>query len=270
MTEKLAALEQRNPEWRTWLSAIGQVLAADGHAWDHAVPRQLGQRHAGAPLLAGAVLDLDAAAPACLLERLTGAVGCGSPVVDRRDASDVFREALNREAGRLRARARSAGLDPEAFHAVAALLPLPFLRTCNERLSAALQDPWRQGYCPLCGAWTALAEICGVERARYLRCGECGSAWRSQALSCPYCGLTDHKDLSSLVVEGASAQATLEICARCQGYLKTFSRLSPSAPEEVMLQDLASVELDLAAIERGYQRPEGPGYALGIQVKGDA
>jgi hypothetical protein len=33
-----------------------------------------------------------------------------------------------------------------------------------------------------------------------------------------------------------------------------------------MLEDLASVELDVAALEQGYARPAGAGYALGARV----
>jgi hypothetical protein len=34
----------------------------------------------------------------------------------------------------------------------------------------------------------------------------------------------------------------------------------------VMLEDLASVDLDVAAIEHGFARPPGPGLALEITV----
>jgi hypothetical protein len=33
-----------------------------------------------------------------------------------------------------------------------------------------------------------------------------------------------------------------------------------------MLEDLASVDLDVAAVENGFARPFGPGYALGVTV----
>jgi hypothetical protein len=33
-----------------------------------------------------------------------------------------------------------------------------------------------------------------------------------------------------------------------------------------MLDDLASVDLDVAALERGYRRPQGPGYALDVTL----
>lgn len=136
------------------------------------------------------------------------------------------------------------------------LLPLPLLHACRRRWQDAVPPAWPHGYCPVCGAWPAFAELCGVERSRYLRCARCGSAWRSQLLSCPYCGNTDHALLGSLVAE----RCVIETCERCRGYVKTFTRLRPSAPEQGLVDDLASVELDIAAKQRGYLRPDGPGY----------
>jgi FdhE protein len=264
--KRLKELEQRNPEWLPWLGVVGEVIAADGRDWESAVPRCVAPPHELAPLLAGSVLEVDGVAAARLLQKLIHLSGCGRRGLEEADAREAFRAALNRDDERLRARARSVELDPDRFRAVAALLPQPFLRACNRGLRGALPRGWSQGYCPLCGAWAALAEICGVERVRYLRCGECGSAWRVHGLSCTYCGLTNHDVLGSLVAQGAPAKATLEICGRCRGYLKAFNRLSPSAPEDVVLEDLASVELDLAALERGYRRPEGPGHRLDVTL----
>jgi hypothetical protein len=33
-----------------------------------------------------------------------------------------------------------------------------------------------------------------------------------------------------------------------------------------MLDDLASVDLDVAALEQGYRRPQGPGYSLDVTL----
>jgi hypothetical protein len=37
-----------------------------------------------------------------------------------------------------------------------------------------------------------------------------------------------------------------------------------------MIEDLASVALDVAALEQGYARPEGTGCALGITIESSA
>jgi FdhE protein len=153
-----------------------------------------------------------------------------------------------------------------ALRAVAALLPMPFLHACNRRWSAAMPQGWSECYCFVCGAWPGFAEVCGVERSRYLRCVRCGSAWQALVLMCAYCRTTDHQTLGSLVPERSDAKSALEVCNACHGYLKVFTTLSGTAADHVMIDDLASVELDLAAAERGYKRPPGTGYALRVTV----
>jgi FdhE protein len=141
---------------------------------------------------------------------------------------------------------------------------MPFLHACSRRWKPA--ESWTEGYCPVCGAWPALAEVRGIERSRYFRCGGCGSEWQAQCLFCPYCGMTDHRELASLVPEHGGSNAAVDACNRCLGYVKTFTKLQGSPPARIILEDLASVELDVAAAERGYKRPRGAGYSLNVTV----
>jgi hypothetical protein len=48
--------------------------------------------------------------------------------------------------------------------------------------------------------------------------------------------------------------------------VKTVTTLQGCAPDMVALDDLASVQLDVAALEQGYTRPHGPGHPLGAAV----
>jgi FdhE protein len=123
-----------------------------------------------------------------------------------------------------------------------------------------------EGYCPVCGAWPAFAEARGIERSRHLRCGRCGSEWQGRGLYCLYCGMTDHRELVSLVPENSGSNSVIDACTHCRGYLKTFTTLQGSPPDKIILDDLASVELDVAAVEQGYKRPQGAGYLLNITV----
>jgi len=88
-------------------------------------------------------------------------------------------------------------------------------------------------------------------------------------LFCPYCGITDHEELVSLVPERSGANSVIEACKHCLGYVKSFTLLQGSQPTKVLLDDLASVDLDVAAVEQGYRRPQGAGYALAAMVMGD-
>jgi FdhE protein len=174
----------------------------------------------------------------------------------------VFRAALHEDATALDARADEAGTTREGFRALAGLLPMPFLHACARRWARAVPRTWAEGYCPVCGAWPAFAEVRGVERSRHLRCGRCATGWPMPVLCCTYCGTIDHGQLGSLVSEAGASRFALDVCHGCSGYLKTCTTLQPTPPAEMIATDLSSVEFDLIAIDRGYRRPSGPGYPL--------
>ncbi len=168
-------------------------------------------RPAGAPLLAGALLVVDPSLAARWVGRLLEhAAGWSSPGAaslapaasgGRLDPLDLLEAAVCQDEARLDALAATTGADPRALAAVGQLAAMPLLQACGRHLAGLVPAAWRQGYCPVCGAWPALAELRGLESARRLRCGRCGADWGVEWLRCPYCGVTDHRSLGSLVPE---------------------------------------------------------------------
>lgn len=264
------------PEWQPWLSIVEEVLReATDSKWEAFVPELTQSRESKVPLLAGARLALEMTVVSGWLKRLMGtAYRSGAPKMStlngakqgRLNTVDLFKFSLCQNGKWLHEAAIDLGVDAGAFQAVAALVPMPFLQACNRRWQQSINESWIEGYCPVCGAWPAFAEVRGIERSRYLRCGRCGGGWQAQCLSCLYCGMTDHEELVSLVPEKNGLNAVIDACKRCLGYVKTFTTLQGSPPAKVMVDDLASVDLDIAALEQGYRRPEGVGYSLDIVV----
>jgi FdhE protein len=80
-----------------------------------------------------------------------------------------------------------------------------------------------------------------------------------------FCGERDHTRLGSLISAEGLEREKIEVCDRCDGYLKTITTFAPVRPEQVMLQDLATVVLDVAAVERGY-RPPSPRRPLAVSI----
>jgi FdhE protein len=78
--------------------------------------------------------------------------------------------------------------------------------------------------------------------------------------------MTDHEQLVSLVPEQGGTTRVIEACKRCLGYVKTRTTLQASPAARVILDDLASVDLDVAALEHGYRRPQGLGYSLDLTL----
>lgn len=263
----LNELERNYPEWRPWLAAIGMLCEALNDAqWNSRVTFSLAARAADAPRLANATVGLDGEALEFFGRLVAAVIGGTTFALPPRFEPSLVASALNGDENVLAAGAARAGVDDEAFVAAVALGAMPVLHALARRVSSEIAADWTAGYCPVCGAWPALAETCGVERSRFLRCGRCGSAWRAHVLSCPYCGTIDHAELASLTVEEGGSGWVIEVCRRCHGYLKSFTRLRSGSPRDVLVDDLGSVALDLAAVERGYRRPPGLGCPLDLSV----
>jgi len=275
----LADTARGRAEWQPWLAVLDAVAEAAGdRAWRLAVPEAppspKAPPDAAAPLLAGATLTPDARLVRRWVRRLAetaAAAGGGAAAltgVARADddaLAELLEGGLAQDSARVSALAARLGVEPQALGAVAAVAPAPLLRACGERWREHLAGPWTHGYCPLCGAWPALAEARGLERARRLRCGRCAADWAIAWLRCAYCSTDDHERLGSLVSERLS-QVTIDTCGACRGYLKTVTTLGPTPADELGLLDLATVELDVAALEQDYRRPPGPGAALGARI----
>lgn len=274
-TTTLAGLRQRRPEWGPWLEVVQETLdAADASEWDAVVPSG-GQPSSTHPILAGATIALEAPPIRRHFRRLIRAsTRSGTPAMATlasvpdgdSEVLRLFEASLGQDGAQAAAIATSCGADASAFQAVMGLLPVPFLQACNRRWSRSMYPGWVEGYCQVCGAWPAFAEARGIERNRFYRCGRCGAAWHARPLLCPYCGADDHDALVSLLPENSGLNAVIEGCRSCGGYIKTFTRLQGCPPAAVMLEDLGSVHLDVAALELGHTRPSGAGHALDATV----
>jgi len=279
MTEnEVQALAREYPDWQPWLLVIEAVMReVTDSKWETSVPSRAETQAANVPLLAGLTIALD-------LERIRRwqqelvqtSVRSGAPKMSplnliKKNAVNtaaVFKAALCEDGAGLKRIANDLGVDADAFSAVALLIPVPFLHACNRHWARSRSPGWTAGYCPTCGAWPTFAELRGIERSRYLRCNRCGAEWQAHVLFCSFCGNSDHKELGSLLPEKSGSTRAIETCNRCRGYLKTFTKLQGSAAPKIILDDLASVDLDIAALDHGFKRPAGPGYSLNCEVVG--
>ena len=270
------ALKKQRPEWIPWLAVVEESLRETTHSrWEATVPDVSSPSANGTPLLSGVTLNVDAGAVRRVFDLLIAAAArSGAPrmaTLGRARRADVdvlalLRSSLRQQGDDAAALASASAADADALQAVVALLALPVLQACNRRWSSLTPKSWTQGYCPICGSWPAFAEVRGIERTRYLRCGRCGGEWQASILHCGYCQTVDHNDLVALVPENAPGPGAIDACKRCQGYVKTFTRLQGCAPDAVMLEDLKTVDLDIAALEQGFTRPSGAGYTIDVAL----
>lgn len=272
-----------DPAWRPWVRVLDLALeAGDDPVWAQAVPEPSRDRVPNAPLLDGVTIVIDAKPVRRLLRtllreaevsraaedvtRTANALAAASGNRRRLDVLAVLRGAIAQDVEAIEREAHIARVDPAQLATVAQLAVTPLLRTCAAALRDRIPESWLQGYCPVCGAWPALAELRGLERNRRLRCGRCSTDWPIPVLRCPYCDEIHHDKLHAFLPEGDEQTRRVDVCETCKGYLKAFSTLSAMAPRALALADLATVELDLAAQERGYERPARVAYAVSVHL----
>jgi formate dehydrogenase accessory protein FdhE len=132
----------------------------------------------------------------------------------------------------------------------------PFLYAWAEELGPQVDlAGWDLGSCPICGGPALLAELRGPARARFLRCGQCGADWPFGRLQCAHCENMDTRKLGLLHPEGKTERWSVQTCAACHAYLKMMVTMEPVRPELLLVEDLASMTLDLIAGKYGYLRP---------------
>lgn len=259
-----------------WLALVEATLReAASTRWNATPPVRPPSREAGAPWLAGARVSFDRRTVLAMVRRLRAALppdaapplaSVDAVLAGEDDGVALFVASVSDEPGGIEAVARRGGADVAATAAVAALLPVPFLQACRRRAEGELEPAWRRGHCPLCGSWPAFAEVLEVEGTRRFRCGPCGAGWPAPLMACAFCGTADYHDLVRLVPEDHGRSGVVEACTRCSAYVKSFTALQTCSPLEVMLRDLATAVLDIAALDEGYARHEGRGHPLGLQV----
>lgn len=233
-------------------------------AWPLGEQRAAEKRYLNEPLLFGEQLPLDVAALGALLGELCAA--CTPHVAEPNDAraiadalhkntispSALAAHALAGTADELRAEAAAQNLNGELLGTLVRFALFPALSALATQLAPLHGTArWEHGFCPSCGGPPLLAEQRGLEQLRFLRCGQCASEWQADRLWCPFCGTHDHKQLAYLHTE-SDEQRRAATCDNCHGYVKMLATLAPLTPAALLVEDLATLHLDMIALERGY------------------
>lgn len=297
MERRLQALRSARPELADAVDLQSALLRTQlsevrpPHVESFTLPRERVTQKVrdGVPMLHGEPAFVDVPYAADLLGRLVNVLSARNdaetaarlgPLIDaatdgRLDLRQLIEEAFVRHADHLWEIALRADVDGDLLQALSGLSVAPLLRAYAEKLlplvdaaddASPRSARWSAGYCPIDGAWPLLAELRGVEQQRYLRCSACGIGWPARRLVCAFCANDDFRGLTYFQVKG-EARFKVEVCGRCNGYLKLANAFDPAPPALVALDDLGSVHLDLAAIERGHARPAGGGFRLELSMR---
>jgi FdhE protein len=268
-----AALREQaasTPDWEPWLRLLEAALRhADLPPWRDADMQIAHARPAVAPLLEGARVRIDGPAAARLVSDLLQQAGVDAAPgpVPKPDPLGLVDAGLRQDDDALARLVAPSDPGRAVPGAVAHFAGLPLLLEAGARAASMIPTGWPAGYCPVCAAWPTLVELRGLERRRVLRCGRCATGWERDVLHCPFCGERDHRRQGSLVPDQEADLVRVEVCHSCQGYMKSVTTLRAKAPWAVAVDDLRTLPLDITALERGYRRPERPGWALSLALE---
>ncbi len=277
---ELAVLGEQHPDLATLATTHAVLLRTAFEDVPQVQPLAMDAAHAatklaaGVPLLRGETLAFD---PAILRERYlrlcdvlqAGAKQSGEHQIGQAaatlkaavqtrslDVHDLVMDLLAGDPQRVAQRATAFDLDTGLAATLLRWTLLPILEQFATQLQPLRQQTyWDRGYCPTCGAWPVLAEQRGIEQNRFLRCGLCASDWPIEHFRCPFCNTRAHTDLAYLYAEGQEASRRVMLCERCHCYLKQTTTLAPLPTAMLLVTELATLHLDLVALERAYAPP---------------
>ena len=144
----------------------------------------------------------------------------------------------------------AASADDPVVGQVLALAMRPFLSRCAEVLQQRPElGGWIHPYCGLCGGEPEFAVITTAAE-RHLICGRCALRWKYEPLTCPYCRNADKSRITSFAT--TDGQYRVYACDQCRRYLKAYDGRRATRPVMPMVDTVATLPLDAAAMQKGY------------------
>jgi Protein involved in formate dehydrogenase formation len=126
----------------------------------------------------------------------------------------------------------------------------PFLSRCAEVLQQRPElSLWTHAHCAVCGGQPDLSVIT-PSAERHLICGRCELRWKWEPLTCPYCRNSERSKITSFATP--DGQYRVYACDVCRRYLKAYDGRRATRPVMPMVDAVATLPLDAAAIQRGY------------------
>ena len=273
LKERIKTIKKRRPGYALILDFYEKVRSEQEHAkgsvktgpivlkpqWKELLARE------GFPLLQPKDFSLDTATTVHLLHSLCQIAKRANPRMAE-EASKIERflekessqleEALRVgwEEKKIEAIADHFGFDRNIFVFLVLNSVKPSVESGMEKLRTEVTpEDWSKGHCPICGSLPQLSLLREEVGKRYLLCSFCSHEWRIERLVCPFCHSREPRSLHYLSGEGEEGYRA-DLCENCHAYLKTIDTRKIETVDP-LLEDIASLHLDLAASAKGFHRP---------------
>lgn len=130
---------------------------------------------------------------------------------------------------------------------------LPSILACRKIAMNHLADdePWRTGYCPVCGGMPALS-ILDTNGERSYSCSFCRNRWVVPRLFCAYCSNTSGEELEYFESE-EEPEYRIDSCLKCRRYVKTVDTRKTDRWVYPDIEMLATIHLDMKSMGDGLQ-----------------
>ncbi len=164
---------------------------------------------------------------------------------------ELVEATLRGDEDLLRKRADELDIQPVHFLYALASLVEPCFEEITRKVDASFLDVWWQTSCPVCGRNPIVARF--RNRKRYLTCTFCGAEYLSDQFVCVHCGNKDPHALRYLVTQKQPA-FEINFCTKCKHYIKVIHEARLKEPVPKGLEDVVTLDLDLAAQKAGFSR----------------
>lgn len=161
-------------------------------------------------------------------------------------------DAQASEQARACLEAREHEVNAEFAPFVGATLQLLWTVSASALAGVVSAHKGESALCPVCGSHPVASVVRTGNRDshRYMVCTLCASEWYAPRARCTSCDTPKEVSLLGLTRDDAIQG---ECCDECHGYIKLIVQ-SREPGIEVIADDLATIELDLALAREGYQR----------------
>lgn len=257
------------PSYRDLITFYGRIFAAQEEARPRIrlAPLHLPEalirikRQEQMPLVTAAEMNFDHQASEDLLRELCRiAVDGGSELAGAAralsahsgKAADLFSPFVRAQESVFVAGAGEMGVEPESLAFFLYHSLRPSFCSCAAHLADYLASApsGEQGRCPVCGSAPAIAWIEGEGR-RYLFCSFCWHKWPVNRALCTFCGNRGGEGLLYFYSE-EEKEYRVDACPSCRRYVKAVDTRSLRRSGYPALEQVASLHIDLKAVEAGY------------------